>query len=447
MLELLDLIRPAFTEPTFVNLIVVFSGWVLTPGRHAVTESLVQTGVSGFFHHQAFHRVFSRAQWSADEVGRLVFRIADVLTGGQVRIAIDDTVARGKGPNVFGLGCHLDASRSTRRFKVFTFGHCWVVLALVVQVPFSKRPWALPILFRLYRNKSECKKAGAKHRTKTAFARELLDLFMTWVPHDQRVILCGDSAYCCKQVLRGQAFERLIVLGAMAINVALYGPAPAERTGRKGRPRRRGDRLPSLATWAADNSEGRGWQDCTAYVYQETKTLQCKTLACCWPSVLGAHLLRVVLVQCTDGGLPFRTYFCTDPTLSVQQILEGYARRWSIEVCFRDLKQHFGFADSSARSQKAVLRTAPFIGLAYSLLVIWFAKSSEARNALVLPVRPWYSHKEGFSFLDILRAAQSELRRTDFRVQVAKHRLPSKISGRHQHRAATLPEQPERKAA
>ena len=435
MLEVLETIRPAFTQPTFVNLMVVFGGWTLTPGRHAITESLVRTDVSGFFHHQAFHRVFSRARWCADEVGRLVFLAAKALTG-QLQIAIDDTVTSGKGPGVFGLGCHLDASRSTRRFKVFTFGHCWVTLALVVPVPFSNRPWALPILFRLYRNKSECKKAGVKHHTKNALARELLDLFLTWVPQDQRVILCADSAYCCKKVLRGQSFDRLVVLGSMAINVALYACAPAKPTGKKGRPRTRGDRLPSLTAWAADNTGNRAWQPCTASVYQETKTLRSKTLDACWHAVLGTHLLRVVLVECAGGGLPFRTYFSTDPTLPVQQILEGYSRRWSIEVCFRDLKQYFGFGDSSARSQKAVLRTTPFVGLAFSLLVIWFAKSPAVRKALVLPLRPWYLHKHGFSFLDIVRAAQSDLRHVDFRAEVAKRRLPSKICGRHQRRPA-----------
>lgn len=53
MLEALDPIRSAFTEPSFVNFLVVFGGWVLTPGRHAITETLVQTKVSGLFHHEA----------------------------------------------------------------------------------------------------------------------------------------------------------------------------------------------------------------------------------------------------------------------------------------------------------------------------------------------------------------------------------------------------------
>jgi hypothetical protein len=54
-----------------------------------------------------------------------------------------------------------------------------------------------------------------------------------------------------------------------------------------------------------------------------------------------------VITECKSGAIPFRVS-CTDPTLTVVQILEGYGRRWAIEVCFRELKQLLGFADSSA---------------------------------------------------------------------------------------------------
>ncbi|PTL74963.1 hypothetical protein [Vitiosangium sp. GDMCC 1.1324] len=43
------------------------------------------------------------------------------------------------------------------------FGHVWVVLAVLVPVPFSRRVWALPILFRLFRPQADCvPQAGAE---------------------------------------------------------------------------------------------------------------------------------------------------------------------------------------------------------------------------------------------------------------------------------------------
>jgi hypothetical protein len=132
LLALLEVLRPALTAPSFTNLVVLFAGWVLTAGPHVVTEALVATGVAGRRHHEAFHRFFSRGTWSPDDLGRLLFARLERHRGeSPVRVVIDDTLAPKKGPHVFGLGTHLDAVRSTRKHKTFSFGRVWVVLALV----------------------------------------------------------------------------------------------------------------------------------------------------------------------------------------------------------------------------------------------------------------------------------------------------------------------------
>src|SRR5262245_9520607 len=159
LLAWLGTYRVALTAPGFQNLLVLAVGWVQTTGRHAVTQSLVAAGVAGRRHHEAFHRFFSRGTWHPDRLGYWLFsrvrRVLDLDPHG-LRIVLDDTLAAKKGPHVFGIGSHLDAVRSTKRFRVFCFGHCWVVLAVLVRLPFARRPWALPILFRLYRNQKEC---------------------------------------------------------------------------------------------------------------------------------------------------------------------------------------------------------------------------------------------------------------------------------------------------
>ena len=65
-----------------------------------------------------------------------------------------------------------------------------------------------------------------------------------------------------------------------------------------------------------------------------------------------------------------------------------------------------GFADSPARTANAVLRVAPFVGLLYSILVLWFAEGASTSPIAAPPARPWYRHKRGLCFADILRTAQ-----------------------------------------
>ena len=178
LLATVEVLQPAFTRPGFRNAWVVFAGWVLTAGTHAVTQALVVTDVARRLHHERFHRFFSRGTWHADAVGRRLFGLLVARLGptGRLCLALDDTLTPKKGAAVFGLGCHLDAVRSTKRCRVFSFGHVWVIVALVVRVPFAARRWAFPVLFRLYRTKRECQRTGARYRKKTELGRELVDL-------------------------------------------------------------------------------------------------------------------------------------------------------------------------------------------------------------------------------------------------------------------------------
>lgn len=200
----MEVISPAFTNPGFSNALIIMVGWIETRGSHAVTQALVETGVAGRRHHEAFHRFFSRGTWNPDTVGRLLFeRIVGCLltSGGTIDLVVDDTMVSKKGANVFGLGTHIDPVRSSVKNKVFAFGHCWVVLSVVVRFPFSCRPWALPVLFRLYRSKKECaKNREGKYRKKTELARDMLDIVCSWSTGD-RFRVSADSAYANATVL------------------------------------------------------------------------------------------------------------------------------------------------------------------------------------------------------------------------------------------------------
>ena len=404
LLSVLEVFRIALTRPSFANMLVVACGWLLTQGPHAVTEALVMMGVAGKRHHEAYHRFFSRGTWEPDQLGRWLFQRLQPFVGeGAVGIVIDDTVAPKKGPHVFGLGTHIDAVRSTRRVRVFCFGHCWVVLAVLVRVPFSQRTWALPVLFRLYRSKKECASCDdAAYFKKTELAREMLDLFVSWVGQ-RRVELAADSAYCNDTVTRGLP-SSVVLFGAMRPDAVLTElPAPRE-PGQRGRPSKRGAPVPKPQTLARDARTP--WQTCTAFLYGSTRTVRYKTFCAQWYRACGAGLLRIVIVATDQGQVPFRVFFCTDSSVDVVRLLETYAGRWGIEVFFREGKQLLGFADSSARKEAAVRRVAPFVGLLYTVLVVWFLEGAAHSQLATPPHRPWYPHKKGLCFADILRAAR-----------------------------------------
>lgn len=275
-----------------------------------------------------------------------------------------------------------------------------------MRVPFSHRVWALPILFRLYRTEKWAEKHGVPHRKKTELAREMLDLFCTWFP-EGRIELTADSAYCNDTVTRGLP-ERVVLLGAMRPDAVLTEPPNAgPRPCQGGRPPKRGKIVPKPEKLARD--ESIPWESTQAMLYGRLATVRFKTFCAQWYRATGTRLLRIVVVATDSHLVPYRVFFSFDPTQDVRTILEKYSCRWGIEVFFRDAKQLLGFADSRARKEAAVLRVAPLIGLLYSTLVLWFCDGVHSSALATPPVRPWYGHKRGLCFADILRAARRAL--------------------------------------
>jgi DDE superfamily endonuclease len=404
LLRVLEVFRIGLTQPSFENMLVVACGWILSQGAHTVTEALVVTDVAARRHHEAYHRFFSRGTWEPDGLGHWIFeRLVPFLGKGALVVVIDDTLAPKKGPHIFGIGSHVDAVRSSRKRKVFSFGHCWVVLSVLVRVPFSARTWALPVLFRLYRNVKACPEAD--YAKKTELARWMLDVFIGWVG-SRRIELAVDSGFSNSTVVDGLP-EQVVLFGAMRPDAVLTEPPEAKDTGASGRPRKRGKAVPKPEAIAQDPA--KPWQTVTAMLYGKKTQVRYKELCAQWYQACGTRLLRIVVVATTEGRIPYRVFFCTDATVDVVRILETYAGRWGIEVLFRELKQLLGFADSSARKEAAVRRVAPLVGLLYTALVVWFLEGAHESHLATPPVRPWYRHKRGLSFADILRAARRAL--------------------------------------
>src|SRR5690606_39789745 len=79
-----------------------------------------------------------------------------------------------------------------------------------------------------------------------------------------------------------------------------------------------------------------------------------------------------------------------------------YAKRWSLEVTFHEVKGKLGFEDPCNRSERAVERTAPLALVSYSLAVLWYVLHGQRSRAARLPTMPWYTHKAGVTFSDML---------------------------------------------
>src|SRR6185295_4710839 len=162
MVGLLVAFEPCFTAPSYRRFGLLVAGWIHCQGRRTITAVAVASGGVEGCHISVFHRFFSRATWSLDALGRVVYRLALcwIPADQPLFILVDDTLARKTGKGISLATMHHDPLLSTARKPFCSFGHVWVVLAVWVPLPMGgTRGFALPLLFRLYVG---AKRGGAK---------------------------------------------------------------------------------------------------------------------------------------------------------------------------------------------------------------------------------------------------------------------------------------------
>ena len=436
---LLAACAPCFGAPTYRVFCHLVAGWLHCSGRHTVTGVAIAAGVGvvGWRHISAFHRFFSRAQWEPDAVGKVVFTLAlGVLpAGGPIILLVDDSLARKEGKAIALGSMHHDPLLSTRRRPFSRFGQVWVVLALWLPLPLGviggPRGVAVPLLFRLFVGSQRGNRKDAPSRatsgtryaraqaafpadatqrpTKPELAREAIALVAGWaatLAPARTVYVVGDSAYVNRTTIEGRP-ANVEVLGPLHPDAALFAPPPSRQPGQKGRPRTKGAQRPS-PTAQAQTRRLDTWHRLPVTLYGRTVTPLVFRGTALWYSVLRAAPLRYVVVRDPSGHRKDAAFCCTDLTVRVAFLLETYAKRWTLEVTFWLLKGWLGFEEPQNQTATAVRRTAPFSGLVFALILLWYATEEPAGRAATWLARPWYRRKATPSFADVLATLRQQ---------------------------------------
>lgn len=397
-----DLLQPlsvAMTVPTFDTFLIVLCGWVFAR-RHNVTGMILAADAVGSKHHSAFHRLFSAARWSLDEVG---LAVADLLLSGngagagaagtRVTLALDDTLCRKHGRKIFGVGMHHDPLISSRKMGVCNWGHSWVILGLVVKLPLCPdRRWCLPILFRLYRSKQTSDREGGAYRTRPQLAVQMLQLLCRRYPQ-RRFHVLADMAYGGQNVLK-QLPVNCDLTSRLLLDARLVDDPAPRRPHRRGRPALRGKPLPSPRQMLKQRAvrlkrKTYGRDDRLRVVERQARLYH-----------VPQRKVKVVASESLRGGRCLRAYYSTLADATAEEVLDAYGMRFSIEQTIQDCKGHLGFEQPQNWTEQAVRRTAPVAMLLYTLIIWWFARTGH--HDCQAPQRPWYPAKSAPSFSDML---------------------------------------------
>lgn len=406
---LLDDLSASFGRPqTARRFILFFAAAIVVTGDRTVSAVLRLLALIQPLNPSTYHRLFSHRRWSSKSLAKVItkFVLDRFVPDGPVKVVGDETVDGHRGKKVYGKARHRDAVRSSHSHTVYRYGHKWVVLAVLIELPYTNRPFALPILVALYRDKKTNLAEGRRHRTAAEIMCGLLATLMHWFP-ERKFVFAGDNAYGSHATARfaQRHRKRLTLVSKIVADANLFAPPPPHKKGNKGRPPIKGRSLPSPSEVAKSKRRGKklrvrwyggGWRN--VEVYSE--------VGCWYKSGKGLVTIRWVYVIDLDGTHRNECFFSTDPSMSPTAIIEMYGGRWNIETTFQELREHFGLETTRGWSKGTVLRMAPCLFLLYSVVVIFY--DTIPSSSPHLRQRSWLG-KEATTFSDMIISVRHHL--------------------------------------
>jgi hypothetical protein len=220
----------------------------------------------------------------------------------------------------------------------------------------------------------------------------------------------ADSGYAALDFLGGLANRRrsITCITRLRLDAQLYAPAAPRRPGQRGRPRRKGVRLPSLKQRVTDRQTQ--WRRITVPHWYSAgpRTVQVATGTAVWYRVgLPVVPLRWVLIR--DPQQQFRTQarLCTDLGIAPAQVVQWFVLRWQLETTYAEVRAHLGVESQRQWNDLAIARTTPCLWALFSLVTL-LASDLHQRGQLSLRSSAWYS-KTQLTFADTIAAVRQQL--------------------------------------
>ena len=408
VLTMISVFAPLVSERVWQRAQVLLIGALLVPGRRTVASVLRVMGLAGERRFKNYHRVLSRARWSALAGSRLLLTrlVEHFVPEGPVVIGIDDTIERRWGAKIAVRGIYRDPVRSSRGHFVKVSGLRWLSVMLLTPIPWAVRVWALPFLTVSSPSRRYYTRRGRVHQPLTVRARQVLRLIPRWLP-GRKIIAVADSSYAALELLATLP-AGVTLITRLRLDAALHAPPPERLPGQLGRPRHKGHRLPALAKVAAESATR--WQTLTVPLWygRRNHTIAFTSGTALWyRSGLPPVAIRWVLIRDPQKPVDPQALLATAPNLAPEAIIGYFVRRWQVEVTFQESRRHLGVETQRQWSERAIARTTPVLFALFSITTL-IADRLQRHQPLPLQHSAWY-RKPQPTFADALAAVRQVL--------------------------------------
>jgi DDE superfamily endonuclease len=406
MVAILAAFAPLFSHRVRVKAQLLAVGARLATGDRTVCSVLRVLGKSHERHFTNYHRVLNRDAWSCLAAGQILLGliVAVIPRDWPIVLAADDTIERRSGRRIKARGCYRDPVRSSRQHVAKCFGLKWVSLTVLMPVPWSDRPWALP--FPTTPSWPEGTGRRSTHKTSIDLARQMVVQVRRRLP-ERELILVTDGGFAAVELARACQRRRVALICRMRPDAALYHPPGPQPAGKRGPEPKKGPRQRRLAEWAQRSDTP--WEPVeVAWYGGQYKPMQVFSRTGLWHRRGSDPVaIRYVLARDPEGEQSDAAYFCTDERITPQEVLKYVVQRWSMEVTFEGARAHLGVETQRQWSDLAIARTTPVLLGLFSVVTLAALRCHEA-GRLSAEQTAWYA-KEEPTFSDCLRLIRGRI--------------------------------------
>jgi len=138
-------------------------------------------------------------------------------------LVVDETLERRRGPKIAYKSFFGDSVGSVSgKNALKSEGIRWLCMALLVEVPWSERPWTLPLFTVPALTPATSQKLGKPHRTVVVRTKLLVRVLRRWQPN-REIVVVGDGNYAA--VSLGHTYRRL-TSSSPSLRSRCFAPIP-----------------------------------------------------------------------------------------------------------------------------------------------------------------------------------------------------------------------------
>lgn len=319
-------------------------------------------------HWTSYYKWLQKGHWSWLALARQFVRLVlSVVTQDVVYLAIDDTLTLRASKKAPASQIHHQHGNKPN-LAAYVRGQCWVSLAWVIRIS-DHRHIALPLLNRLTPTVGNTGKLVAAN----TLIRSVYRLF-----NERSVRVLVDSWYMRRVFIESMLSRGFHVIGQARIDTRLFDLPDRPKVRQRGRPRLYG------AKYTPERIQALPATEVTLPLYGKQQVVRYRSKHVKAYFLKGREVRAVWCEFQTDEGVYRKAalLLSTDPDLSPEQIIVDYARRWSIESMFNQLKEAWGVKQAWQQTRQTLHRWVQLTAAGYGLIQLLSYLNNDAVQAL-----------------------------------------------------------------